>query len=92
MHLLHAPALPNEFRRKPVQQFRISRRRPGLTKVPERLDYSRSKMMLPNAVYHHACRQWMFRIGHPLGESRDVDPFSAHRAKVHARCMAKPLL
>src|SRR6266511_356892 len=68
MDALESPAAFNEFGSQPVEQFRMSRRHPGLAEIVRRRHETPAEMMLPEAIDDNACGQRVVAAGDPVGE------------------------
>ena len=68
MQVLPAPAVRDELARQPVEQLRMRRAAAAKAKVARRADQAAAKMVIPNAVHHHAASQRMRRIAQPFGQ------------------------
>src|SRR6516162_5205904 len=66
----NAPALRHKLSCQPVEQLRVSRRKPGLTKIGWARDQACSEMMLPSPVYNHARRKRMVGLYQPTRQRK----------------------
>src|SRR5437868_2446720 len=70
MELLEAPAFLHELARQPIEKLRMRWTFALQSKVARRCDDSAAKMILPDAIYHHASGQWIIRISQNICQSR----------------------
>ena len=68
MQRLHAPAVLDERRRKPVEQLGMTRAIAAQTEVVRRFHEARAEVVLPDAVHDYARGEWIARIGDPARE------------------------
>ena len=80
MHRLDAPAAFDKLDREPIQQLGVSRTRAIATEVIWRLDDATAEVMTPNAINHHASREWIIGVGNPLRERQSPPTRSRRRA------------
>src|SRR5216117_464320 len=70
MELLKAPAFFHESVREPIEKLRMRWALPFEPKIARRGDDSAAKMILPDAINHHASGQWIIWIGENIRQSR----------------------
>src|SRR5215467_301421 len=66
MHGFDRPMTLDESVCQIIEQFGMAGSIPELSKVAWRADDTGAEMVLPDAVHHHARRQWIFRAGDRL--------------------------
>ena len=65
---IDGPAALDELRGQPFQQPPVGGGRAVHAEIVRRADDPPTKMMLPKTVDHHAGREWVLRIGAPVGK------------------------
>ena len=73
-HGLHVPLGADELRRHPVQQFRVTGRRPLRAEVVHVADEALAEGDLPQPIDEHAGRQWVLGRGEPVGQVQSREP------------------
>ena len=68
MQGLDRPTVGDEPGGKPIEQVGVARRPALLAEVVGRGDQTSAEVMLPDAIDHHARKQGVFRVGHPVGQ------------------------
>ena len=66
MHRLDGPAALDELRRQIIEQLRMRRRLAARTEVVGSFHQALAKVILPNAIHHHAGRERILRPREPL--------------------------
>src|SRR5262245_37954046 len=85
MKMLCAPPAPDEFRRQPVEQLRMSRFGSLRPEIAGSGDDAASEMLLPDIVYPHACRERAIRTGEPIDQRGTARSPDFSRCRVKAR-------
>jgi len=91
LDVLRVPVRYDHFIGKPIEQLRMRGLRSAQAEVVRRRDEARSVMPLPEPIHPHASRQWMTRIGQPVGEVEPRSPVAwrqEHRTRIGRRCVA----
>ena len=73
MQRLQVPAVAHQFARQPIEKFGVRRRFTGLSKITRRANEAFTKMMLPDAIHHHARSEGIRVRSDPFSEA-----FAAH--------------
>ncbi len=73
VHAFECPAVFDQIRRQPIQQFRMTRSLAGNAEIIRRGNKASTKMMLPQSIDHDARGKatcTLFGIGHPVCQGR----------------------
>src|SRR4051794_1345257 len=71
-HAFDVPSVVDEIPSEPLEQFRVRRGRSLLSKVFRTRDEAATEEIRPDAIYEHAGRERVMRIGKPLRQSEAV--------------------
>ena len=72
MHALHVPLAIDEFNRQPIEQIAIDRNVTANSEVARGRHQAAPEILLPHAIHHDACRQWIVLGDNPPGEAEAI--------------------